>query len=82
MSDLRSIADEIASQADDFLAGAASREEARAGVAELLQADYPSLPAPDHAIVIREVMDILEAEDFFVGSPGGDGAGVNDGDEE
>jgi hypothetical protein len=29
--DLRSIIDEIASQADDFLAGAANRKEARAG---------------------------------------------------
>lgn len=78
--DLQGIIDEIASQADDFLAGAADRREARAGIAELLNADYSQLPPADRELVARAVMAILEKEGFFEsdrsgGSPKGDAEG-------
>lgn len=59
----------IAGRADDFLAGVASRREARAGIAELIAADYPQLPPGDRQRVTDSVMAILEAEDFFTVDP-------------
>lgn len=72
-ADLRPIIDEIANRADDFLAGARDRAQARAGIEEVLTMDYPSLVPSDRALVVAGVMTILEAEDFFgtefVGDP-------------
>jgi len=72
-ADLRPIIDEIASQADDFLAGSTDRAHARAGIAELLNMDYSALAPADRATVTEAVMAVLEAEDFFgtefVGDP-------------
>ncbi|CAM3118137.1 hypothetical protein [Rariglobus hedericola] len=64
---LRPIIDEIASQADDFLDGVTSREQARAGIAELLTMDYSGLVAADRKIVSDAVMATLEDESFFNG---------------
>ncbi len=75
--DLRSVIDEIASRADDFLAGAASRKEARAGIDELLNADYAPLSPAERRQVAEGVMRILENEGFFefgAGGPGGESA--------
>jgi hypothetical protein len=70
---LSAIIDEIALQADDFLAGLTDRAHARAGIAELLTMDYADLVAADRATVTDGVMAVLEAEDFFgtafVGNP-------------
>jgi len=70
---LRHIIDEIADRADDFLEGATSREQGRAGIAELLTMDYPDLGPEDRATVVTGVMAVLEAEEFFgtefVGDP-------------
>lgn len=70
---LRQIIDEIANQADDFLDGATTREQGRAGIAELLTMDYPDLGSEDRALVVAGVMSVLEAEEFFgtefVGDP-------------
>jgi hypothetical protein len=63
--DLPSIIDEIAGRADDFLADAANRREARAGIAELLNADYPQVKPADRRKVEEAVMAILEDEGFF-----------------
>ncbi len=63
--ELRRVIDEIARQADDFLAGAADRREARAGIAELINADFPGLAPPDRDKVATAVMAILEDEGFF-----------------
>lgn len=71
--DLRPIISEIADQADDFLAGARDRAQARAGISELLTMDYSQLNAEDRNAVVAGVMKVLEAEDFFgtefVGDP-------------
>jgi hypothetical protein len=68
---LRPIIDEIASQAEDFLDGVTSREQARAGIAELLTMDYAGLPAADRKTVSDHVMAILEDESFFNGGYAG-----------
>lgn len=62
---LRAVMDEIASEADDFLAGAANRKEARAGIDELINADYPQLSPAERKQVAEGVMGILENEGFF-----------------
>ena len=72
-SDLRPIIAEIADQADDFLADAKDRAQAKAGIAELLTMDYAHLNPIDRATVVAGVMSVLEEEDFFgaeyVGDP-------------
>ena len=72
---LHAIIDEIADQADDFLGGTTARNEARAGISELLNADYPQLTPAEKTEVTTGVMAILEEEGFFEGVAGGDGAG-------
>lgn len=64
---LRPIIDEIASQADDFLAGVTDRKEARAGIDELITMDYPRLSTADRKVVGDSVMAVLEDESFFNG---------------
>jgi hypothetical protein len=77
-ADLRPIIDEIANRADDFLAGARDRNQARAGIEEVITMDYPTLNPPDRSVVITGVMSVLEDEDFFgtefVGDPFSDPA--------
>lgn len=63
--DLRPIIEEIASQADDVLAGARDRAQARAGISELLTIDYADLTPPQRTKVTDGVMAVLEGEDFF-----------------
>jgi hypothetical protein len=80
--DLRPIIDEIADQADDFLAGARDRAQARAGISELITMDYSDLTPPDRAAVIAGVMKVLEAEDFFNAEFVGDPFADDDEDED
>ena len=80
---LHAIIDEIAHHADDFLDGVTSREQGRAGIAEVLTMDYPDLAPADRATVVEGVMAVLEAEEFFgtefVGDPFADeGDGPDD----
>lgn len=71
--DLTSIVNEICDQADGFLAGVSRRDEAKAGIAELLTMDHVKLPPADKKAVIDQVMRILEKEGFFQASGGGGG---------
>jgi len=64
---LRPIIDEIASQADSFLDGVTSREQARAGIAEFINMDYFGLSPADRKLVSDQVMAVLEDESFFNG---------------
>lgn len=77
---LPDIIQEIASQADDFLAGASNREQGRAGISEMITVDYPELNPADRKKVTDAVMAILEDEDFF-GTEFAGGAFDDDGDE-
>jgi len=81
-ADLRPIIDDIANRADDFLAGARDRAQARAGVEELITMDYPMLNPTDRTVVVTGVMSVLEDEDFFgtefVGDPFSDPEDAND----
>ncbi len=81
-ADLPSIIDEIAKQADDFLAGVQDRAQAKAGISELLTMDYFDLDANDRAIVVKGVMAVLEEEDFFGTEFVGDPFADEDGEEE
>lgn len=80
-ANLRPIIEEIADQADDFLADVRDRAQARAGISEVITMDYPDLDPGDRSTVIAGVMKVLEEEDFFgtefVGDPFSE-----DGDEE
>jgi hypothetical protein len=69
--DIKSIVNEICDQADDFLAGVTRRDEAKAGIAELLTMQHVKLPPADKKAVIDQVMRILENEGFFQASAGG-----------
>lgn len=73
--DLKSIANEICDQADDFLAGVSRRDEAKAGIAEYLTLHHAKLPPADKKAVIESTMRILENEGFFDAEAGGDGSG-------
>jgi hypothetical protein len=64
---LRPIITEIASQAEDFLAGVTSRDQARAGIAEFITMDYVQLRPDERKLVSDHVMKILEDESFFDG---------------
>lgn len=64
---LRPLIDEIASQAEDFLNGTTSREQARASISELLTTDYAGLRAADRKLVSDHVMAVLEDDSFFDG---------------
>jgi hypothetical protein len=76
--DLSGIIDEIASQADDFLASTANRKEARAGIDELVNADHPQLSPGDRQKIAEGVMAILEDEGFFEFGPSGGSRGASD----
>lgn len=69
--DHQSIVNGICDQADDFLAGVSRRDEARAGIAEILTIRHASLPPAEKKAVIDAVMRILEREGFFDRDAGG-----------
>lgn len=62
---LKPIIDRIADQADDFLDGVQSREQARAGISEMVTLYSASFPAEQRGQVIDGVMRVLENEGFF-----------------
>lgn len=64
-NDLRHIMDDIASRADEFLAGAKDKAQGRAGVSEYITIEYSYLSPDDRKAVLNGVMAILEDEDFF-----------------
>jgi hypothetical protein len=65
--------DEIASQADEFLAGATDRKQGRAGIGEFITMEHPDFDPATRKQVVDGVMAVLEAEEFFgtefVGDP-------------
>ena len=75
---LPSIIHEIAAKADDVLAGASDRAQARAGIEELITLDYLSLNPLERQEVVVGVMAVLEREGFFDFTPG---AGKGDDEE-
>ena len=70
---LHAIIADIADRADDFLAGASSREQGRAGIEEYINLEHFHLSPDDRKKVVDGVIKVLEAEDFFgtefVGDP-------------
>ena len=74
----KSIVAEICDQADDFLEGVAKREDAKAGIAEWLTIHRPNLPPEEKKIIIKEVLSILEEEEFFSAPAGADNDDIGD----
>lgn len=62
---LRPLIDDVASQADDFLAGIRDRTLARAEIAEFVALDFPKLHDADRKLVVDGVMAVLDDESFF-----------------
>jgi hypothetical protein len=63
---------EICDQADDFLAGVTRREEAKAGISELLTIYHSDLTPADRDTITEQSMQILEREGFFDRDAGGE----------
>ena len=63
--ELNVIISEICDQADDFLAGVTKRDQAKAGIAELLTMRHAALTPVDRKAVTDQAMRILEQEGFF-----------------
>lgn len=76
--DLRALVNEIADNADDFLAGVTKRDEARAGIAEWLTMNHPKLPPTDKKAVIDQALRLLDNEGFFDAEAGGSGEEAGD----
>ena len=70
--ELNGIISEICDEADDFLAGVTRRDEAKAGIAELLTIRHSDLTPADRKAVTDQSMRILEREGFFNRTAGGD----------
>lgn len=73
---------EIADQADVFLDGISSRDEARVVIAEQLSLRHPDLHEPDRTRAIQSVLDSLDREGFLDlrgGRKDGDEAGDDGG---
>ncbi len=68
--DQKALVAEICDQADIFLAGVTVLKEARAGIAEWLTINHPSLAPEEKKAVVAESMRILESEGFFEAEPG------------
>jgi hypothetical protein len=77
--DLDAVVSALCDAADDFLAGVTRRDEARAGIAEMLTIHHPQLTPAERQTVADGVMRILESEGFFDRRAGGRD---NDEDEE
>jgi hypothetical protein len=71
--ELNGIISEICDQADEFLAGVTRRDEAKAGIAELLTMRHAELTPADRKIVTEQSMRILEREGFFERDAGSEG---------
>lgn len=70
--ELNGIVSEICDEADDFLAGVTRRDEAKAGIAELLTMRHAELNSSDRKAVTEQSMRILEQEGFFDRDAGGE----------
>lgn len=67
---LQFLISQIADQADDFLEGATSVEQARAGVSEMVTMHGPKLNPAERTAVVDGVMALLKQEGFFENTPG------------
>jgi hypothetical protein len=70
--ELSAIVAEICDQADDFLAGVTKRDEAKAGISELLTMHHAGLTPGDRKIITEQAMRVLEREGFFERAAGGE----------
>ena len=77
---LPSLIDQIANEADDFLDGVTSREQARAAISEVITLRAVHLDGTARRHVTDGVMSVLESEGFFDNlRAGNSGEGDDDG---
>ncbi len=62
---LNSLVDEVANEADSFLATVEGRKETREAIADYVSDNYPELSRKEHNVVVNGVINILESDDFF-----------------
>ena len=62
---LKIIIDDIADQADDFLEGVSSLDQARAAISEMVSMQDVKVSPTDRSAVIEGVMAVLKKEGFF-----------------
>jgi hypothetical protein len=76
--EIRDIVNQVADQADEFLADVTKRDEARAGIAEWITIHHPKLAPAARKQAIAETMRVLEREGFFdaVAGSGSDDEGA------
>jgi hypothetical protein len=81
-ADLRPLISDLASRADDYLAGVSDRARARELIADELAVECPQLDAAARQQVIAAVITVLEHEDFFGTEYVGDAMADDDAAEE
>jgi hypothetical protein len=62
---MKSIINDIADQADDFLEDVTDRAQARAAISEQITIKYPGLPGTERGKVIEGVLAVLDEEGFL-----------------
>ena len=68
MMNLPSIISAAADEADGFLGGVTSPNEAKPLIVEWLTDNQPGLTAPDRQQVVQGLLALLEREGFFAGT--------------
>jgi hypothetical protein len=67
----RSLIDQIADEADDFLEGVTSKEQARAAISEMITLRAAQVSGAERQKITDGVMAVLENEGFFESFRGG-----------
>lgn len=62
---LRPFIDDVARQADDFLAESCTPAAARTALNQFIALEYPRLVAADRKLIATHVLALLDDEDFF-----------------
>lgn len=73
------IINELADSADELFSGR-SREEAREAILEHLRENHPQFAPAERRQILDAVTRILDSEDFFTSTPGGDPTDSGDDD--
>jgi hypothetical protein len=72
MTDLKTLIDTIANQADEILEGCTNPSEARTIILEHLTAKHRAISIPDRRKIADQVTALLQNEGFFDASDNGD----------
>lgn len=62
---VRTLIDEVANDADEFLAAVDNRKEAREIISDYVDRQHPELSRKEHGEVVNGVLEVLDEEGFF-----------------